>query len=116
MTTATEETQDRTYALWAQETTIYFNKAEKTAIVYTHERTWQEYYEKTLKLKPINVWGKAREYEVPKSWVKMPKPPKKVSEAQKANLIKARVAKVATKNQLKSEKTINTKGFRRGQK
>jgi len=66
------------------ETIINFNEVEDIAHVFTYNKTWQRHFEDRLGLKPIrtNNFG-GKDYEVPKNWVKPPKPLKKVSEKQR---------------------------------
>lgn len=58
-----------------RETIIRFDQESDQASVYTHEKTWQQHIEKTLGTKPTNVWGPAREYEIPKKWLRLPRAP-----------------------------------------
>jgi hypothetical protein len=56
-----------------QETIINFNKQDRTAWVFTYEKTYQSYYERKG-FKPILDNGRGgKEYVVPKSFVLMPK-------------------------------------------
>lgn len=71
-----------------RETIINYNMAEGTAFVYSaNPREWR-HFEK-LGVKPTEVRKDsngvvyAKDYEVPKKWVKLPKPPKQVSEKQR---------------------------------
>ena len=70
-----------------QETIICFNKADKEAHIFTYEKTWQSHLEKKLWLKPIykNSHG-GKEYEIPKSRIKMPHAKRTLSKAHKEKL------------------------------
>jgi hypothetical protein len=69
-----------------QETIIVFNQADDTASVYTCSKSWMQHIEKTLGLKPTALHGHAREYEVPKAWIRKPRKPRQLSESQKQKL------------------------------
>jgi hypothetical protein len=70
-----------------QETIVNFNQAEDTAYVYTCSTSWMQHLEKTLGLKPTALHGQyAREYEFPKAWIRKPRKPRQLSEAQKEKL------------------------------
>ena len=73
-----------------QETIINFNKGEKTASIFTYEKTWQRHLEKKLGLKPImvNSFG-GKEYEIDKSRIKMPHAKRKLSKKQRGVLAAA---------------------------
>ena len=77
----------RTLTNYEQETIINFNKEEKIAYIFTHEKTWQQHLEKKLGLKPVrdNGYG-GKEYELPKSRIKPPKAPRKLSDSAKKKL------------------------------
>jgi hypothetical protein len=72
---------------YEQETIILFNKAEDTATIFTYEKTWQKHLEGKLGLKPIldNGFG-GKEYELPKSRIKPPKLPRRLSDSAKQTL------------------------------
>ena len=75
-----------------QETIINFNKGEDEASVFTYEGTWQRHLEKKMGLKPIYDNGKGgREYLLPKSRIKMPRSPRKLTAKSKSALV-ARLA------------------------
>jgi len=75
---------------YEQETIINFNKEEKTAYIFTYEKTWQRHLEKKLGLKPVsdNGFG-GREYEIPKDRISMPRAKKVFSPEHKKKLINA---------------------------
>ena len=77
----------RTLSNWEQETIINFNKEEKTAYIFTYEKTWQQHLEKKLGLKPLsdNGFG-GKEYKIDKSRIKPPRAPKKLSDSTKKQL------------------------------
>ena len=72
---------------YEQETIINFNKAEDTAYIFTYEKTWQQHLEKRLGLKPLydNGFG-GKEYELPKSRIKPPRIPRRLSDSTKKKL------------------------------
>ena len=72
---------------YEQETIINFNKEEKIAYIFTYEKTWQKHLEKKLGLKPVmdNGFG-GKEYELPKSRIKPPRAPRRLSDSAKKKL------------------------------
>ncbi|MGB6872731.1 MAG: hypothetical protein WBE46_01075 [Dehalococcoidia bacterium] len=70
-----------------QETIITFNKAEDIAYIFTYENTWQKHLEGRLGLKPVmdNGFG-GKEYELPKTRIKPPRAPRKLSSSAKKKL------------------------------
>jgi hypothetical protein len=72
---------------YEQETIVNFNKAEDIAHIFTYEKTWQKHLEGKLGLTPLydNGFG-GREYELPKSRIKPPKAPRKLSDSAKKKL------------------------------
>ena len=77
----------RRLSAYEQETIILFNKAEDTATIFTYEKTWQKHLEGKLGLKPImdNGFG-GKEYGLPKSRIKPPRAPKKLSPSARKKL------------------------------
>jgi len=71
---------------YEQETIINFNQAEDVAYIYTCSKAWMQHLEKKLSLKPKQINYYAREYECPKSWIKKPLKPRKLSGEQKRKL------------------------------
>ena len=69
-----------------QETIINFNQEEGAAYIYTCSKSWMRHMEKRLGLKPTVVYSYGREYECPKSWIKKPRKPRKLSETQKSRI------------------------------
>ena len=69
-----------------QETIINFNQAEDIAYVYTCSKAWIRHMEKVLGLKPTKVYSYAREYELPKVWIRKPRKTRQLSETQKQKL------------------------------
>lgn len=67
-----------------RETIINFNQAEDIAYIYTCDPKWWRHFDR-LGIKPTQVHKGstgavyARDYEVPKKWVKPPKPPRRLS-------------------------------------
>ncbi len=72
---------------YEQETIINFNRAEDIAHIFTYEKTWQKHLEGRLGLKPVmdNGFG-GKEYELPKSRIKPPRAPRKLSASAKKKL------------------------------
>ena len=89
-----------------QETIINFNKAEDVAYIFTYEKTWQKHLEGKLGLKPVmdNGFG-GKEYELPKSRIKPPRTPKKLSASAKKKLTERLHA-----NRVLSAQNANTVG------
>lgn len=56
------------------ETIIIFNEGDKAASIYTHSPKWQKHIEEQG-VKPWRKQGKARDYEIPKAWLRLPRPP-----------------------------------------
>ena len=77
----------RRLSAYEQETIINFNKAEDIASIFTYEKTWQKHLEGKLGLKPVmdNGFG-GKEYELPKSRIKPPRAPRKLSDSAKKKL------------------------------
>ena len=72
---------------YEQETIINFNKAEDVAYIFTYEKTWQKHLEGKLGLKPVKDDGfGGREYELPKTRIKPPRAPRKLSDSAKEKL------------------------------
>ena len=78
----------RTLSAYEQETIINFNKAEDVAYVCTYEETWQKHLEGRLGVKPVmdNGFG-GNEYELPKSRIKPPRAPRRLSDSTKKKLV-----------------------------
>ena len=72
---------------YEQETIINFNKAEDTAYIFTYDKTWHTHLEGKLGLKPVmdNGFG-SKEYELPKSRIKPPRVPRRLSNSAKIEL------------------------------
>jgi len=70
-----------------QETVILFDKAGDIATIFTYENSWQKHLESKLGLKPVmdNGFG-GKEYELPKSRIKPPKAPRRLSESARKEL------------------------------
>ena len=69
------------------ETLISFDETPAEAVIFTHNKRWQEHLEKRLGLKPVmnnGVGGK--EYHLPKSRIPLPRAPKKLSPEQREKL------------------------------
>jgi hypothetical protein len=81
-----------------KETIISFDETKEPAVIFTYNKAWQKHLEGRLGLKPIrdNRFG-GKEYEIPKSRIRKPQAPRKMSEEQKQKaterLTKARLSK-----------------------
>lgn len=65
-----------------RETTINFNEGEAMVNVFTYNQKWQQRL-KEMGIKPIRTEGKAREYEFPKKWLRLPVKPRQWTPAQR---------------------------------
>jgi len=77
----------RTLSAYEQETIINFNKAEDMAYIFTYEKTWQKHLERNLGLESVmdNGFG-GKEYELPKSRIRPPRAPKRLSDSARKEL------------------------------
>lgn len=92
MVTATKRTA-RTVEPEARETIINFNEAEGTASIFTYNTLWQRHLEGKLGLKVVMDNGAGgKQYQLPKSRIRMPQPKKRINEATKQAMVK-RLAK-----------------------
>lgn len=71
-----------------RETIINYNMAENTACIHTaNPREWRRF--ESLGIKPTETYTDsdgtiyAKDYGVPKRWVKLPRPPRQMSEKQR---------------------------------
>ena len=71
---------------YEQETIINFNQAEDVAYIYTCSKVWVKHLEDNLGLKGRRIHAYAKEYQCPKSWIRKPQKPRKLSEEQKHKL------------------------------
>ena len=76
-------------ARYEQETIIGFNEEEKSAGIYTHNKVLRQKLEALARDRPedcrlvkVSRSGRAVDYTIPKSWIKIA-PPRIASEAQK---------------------------------
>ena len=76
-------------ARYEQETIIRFNEEEKTAVIYTHNKVLRQKLEALARDRPedcrlvkVSHSGRAVDYTIPKSWIKIVSP-RIASEAQK---------------------------------
>jgi hypothetical protein len=58
-----------------RESIILYNDAEDTANIYTHDKIMQRHIEKELDIKPWRVQGLAKDYQIPKKWLRLPRKP-----------------------------------------
>ena len=98
-------------AKFEQETIINFNQEEFIAYIYTCSKAWIRHFEKVLGLKPTKTYSYAREYECPKTWIKLPRKPRKLSGAKKQEFLR----RIRQTSNL-SEKTPYTVGKSGGEK
>lgn len=77
----------RKLTAYEQETYMGFNETSEPAWIFTYNKTWQKHLEQKLGLKPLydNGFG-GREYELPKSRIKPPRAPRKLSTSAKKKL------------------------------
>lgn len=62
-----------------RETIITFDQTNAPANIYTCNPSWWRHFE-AIGVEPIRLYGNyAREYEVPKEWIKSPRPPKRAN-------------------------------------
>ena len=71
---------------YEQETIINFNQGEDVVYIYTCSKAWVQHLEKRLGLRPTQINYYAREYQCPKSWIRKPQKPRKLSEEQRHKL------------------------------
>ena len=90
-------------SLYEQETIINYNEEEATASIYTHNRALIRKLDKFAQERPGDCHrqktsheGKAVDFTVPKSWVKI-SPPRRLTEDQKERLRKASTSPRFTK-------------------
>lgn len=90
-------------SLYEQETIINYNEADSTASIYTHNRALRRKLDKLAQERPGDCHrqktdreGKAADFTVPKSWVKV-SPPRRLTEDQKERLRKASASTRFTK-------------------
>ena len=89
---------------YEQETIINFNKEEKTAYIFTYEKTWQKHLEGKLGLKPTLDNGKGgKGYEVDKKRIKVPRAPRKATKRNREVLAKACEKRKSSVTTTKSE-------------
>lgn len=80
-----------------RETIILYNDGSDTANIYTHDKALQRFIEKQLGIKAWRTQGPAKDYEIPKKWIRWPrKPSEKRREAAKKAL-KARGGRITRK-------------------
>lgn len=72
---------------YERETIINLNKAEDVASIFTYEKSWQMHLEHRLGFRPVmdNGFG-GKEYQVPKSMIKPPRAPRKLSDSARKKL------------------------------
>ena len=69
-----------------KETVISFNEGKDMALVFTYRKRWQKYLEqKDAKIDFENDFG-GKQYIVPKTWIRMPRKPRRLSEEQREEL------------------------------
>lgn len=101
-------------ARYEQETIISFNEEEKTAGIYTHNKMLRQKLAALARDRPedcrlvkVSRSGRAVDYTIPKSWIKIV-PPRIASEAQKAALARARKAASKPLWPLRAQRFNNT--------
>lgn len=58
-----------------RETIILYNDADDTANIYTHDKSLQSHIQKELGVKAWRTQGLAKDYEIPKKWLRWPRKP-----------------------------------------
>jgi len=76
-----------------QETIINYNPAGAEADVYTHDRAWQKHIE-SLGIKPYFKQNGAREYRIPRAWLRKPRKPSEKRREASRRLVKARGGRI----------------------
>ena len=81
-----------------KETIINWNQQDSKAYIFTYDRGFQQHMEK-LGYKPVarNHHG-AKSYEIPKNLIPLPRKKRKVTEAVRLGLEKARNSRLAPEN------------------
>lgn len=77
------------------ETIIRYNDGSDTASIYTHDKALQRYIEKELGIKAWRVLGPARDYEIPKRWLKWPRKPSERRREASRKALEARGGRIA---------------------
>jgi len=92
------------------ETIINFNQGEDVAYIFTYSKRYKKHLEK-LGFQPVrtNVFGGA-DYEIPKTYITLPRGPKRLTDAQRVALGE-RLRKTTTLQAIKSNRGEN-KGTR----
>jgi len=87
-----------------KETLICFDETSADATIFTYNAKWQRHLEGRFGLKPVqdNGYG-GKEYHIPKSRIRMPQVPKKMSEEQRQKL----AGRLREARQQKSPKKIS---------
>lgn len=81
--------------LYERETIVNFNRGEDSANIYTHDKGWISFLSQHVQPDRTFSSGGA-EFTVPKSWIRMPRPPRKASDKQKQALANARALRGGT--------------------
>ena len=79
---------------YEQETSISYNQADDIADIYTPDKPFQRHIEKELGIKPYQIIGPAREYSVPKKWLKWPRKPSERRREASRRALKARGGRI----------------------
>lgn len=80
------------------ETIIQYNDSSNMAGIYTHDKAFQRYIEKELGIKAWRVQGPAKDYEIPKKWLRWPRKPSEKRREASRKALEARGGRIAPKN------------------
>ena len=65
-----------------KETIINFNEGDSMVNVFTYDGRWQRRM-KEMGIEPIRTEGKAKEYEFPKKWLRLPVKPRQLTQDER---------------------------------
>ena len=80
-----------------RETIILYNDAEDEADLYTHDKSLQRHIEIKLGIKPYYREGLAREYKLPKKWLRYPQKPSEKRREASRKALNARGGRITKK-------------------
>jgi len=88
-----------------KETIINWNQEDNKAYIFTYDKGFQQHMKK-LGCKPVgNNRHGAKSYEIPKNWVPLPRKKRKVTEAMRKGLEKARNARLTPESVVATRKS-----------
>ena len=80
-----------------RETITLYNDADDTANIYTHDKALQRFIEKELGVKAWRIQGLAKDYEIPKKWLRWPRKPSEKRREASRKALEARGGVVSQK-------------------